>query len=159
YPFTNQTYAKKLRYLIITEYNLFNIVDLNGTKVFENATVSNCIPFIKKKKTDDNFSWVSKINELKQIAGEFKQYYSDIVQDEKSFIWNLTQENRKNNRHSEMHVLGDFCYLSVGMVLNADEKKAKGEFTKDDLINETFTEIHCRKYIEAKDISRYFVNK
>ena len=29
-----------------------------------------------------------------------------------------------------------FVYISVGMVLNADEKKAKGQFKKDDLISE-----------------------
>jgi adenine-specific DNA-methyltransferase len=58
-----------------------------------------------------------------------------------------------------MTVLGDFCYISVGMVLNADEKIAKGAFTKDDLISETCDDVHCRKYIEAKDIERYRVKK
>ncbi|SUB97327.1 hypothetical protein [Prevotella nigrescens] len=54
---------------------------------------------------------------------------------------------------------GDFCYISVGMVVNADEKKAKGEFRKDDLISETYDEIHSRKYIEAKDIDKYRVKR
>ena len=58
-----------------------------------------------------------------------------------------------------MNVLGDFCYISVGMVVNADEKKAKGEFRKDDLISETYDEIHSRKYIEAKDIDKYRVKR
>ena len=53
-----------------------------------------------------------------------------------------------------MNVLGDFCYISVGMVLNADEKTAKGEFVKEDLISLIKDEIHCREYIEAKDIDR-----
>jgi adenine-specific DNA-methyltransferase len=45
------------------------------------------------------------------------------------------------------------------MVLNADEKTAKGEFSKEDLISETRDTVHCRKYIEAKDIERYRVKK
>lgn len=157
YPFTNQTYAKKLREFIISQYNLVNIVDLNGTKVFDNATVSNCIPIIKRSKSGDEFCFVSNINEQKEIKRVFKQSYSDLIQDDKTNVWNLTKEKRKINRYSEMNILGDYCYLSVGMVLNADEKKAKGEFSKDDLISETFDKIHCRKYIEAKDIKRYCV--
>jgi type I restriction-modification system DNA methylase subunit len=156
YPLTNQTYAKKLRELIIDQYNLMEVVDLNGTKVFKNATVSNCIPFISKTRSEQ-FCYISNMNEQKQILKVFRQNYSDLVQDEKKSIWNLTQEKRAGNRHSEMNVLGDFCYISVGMVLNADEKTARGKFTKDDLISETLDAVHCRKYIEAKDIERYLV--
>ena len=48
YPFTNQTYAFSLRNLILQDYNLLEVVDLKGTKVFEHATVTNCIPIIRK---------------------------------------------------------------------------------------------------------------
>ena len=48
YPFTNQTYAFSLRNLILQDYNLLEVVDLKGTKVFQNATVTNCIPIIRK---------------------------------------------------------------------------------------------------------------
>jgi hypothetical protein len=158
YPFTNQTYGKKLRQIVIEQYNLIEVVDLNGTKVFDKATVSNCIPFILKANPGGS-CFISNINEQKQIARVFEQPYSDLVQDKDTLVWNLTTEQRESNRHSEMAVLGDFCYITVGMVLNADETIAKGEFTKDDLISETRDDIHCRKYIEAKDIERYRVKK
>ena len=45
------------------------------------------------------------------------------------------------------------------MVLNADEKTAKGKFKKEDLISEVQDDIHPRKYIEAKDCDRYFINR
>lgn len=158
YPVTNQTYGKKLRELIVEEYDLLEIVDLNGTKVFSNATVSNIIPFISKQVPKDKCI-ISKINESKIIQNSFEQYISDLVQDSNTSVWNLTQENRASNQHSGLNVLGDFCYISKGMVLNADEKIAKGEFTKDDLITDEYDKIHCRKYIEAKDIERYKVKK
>ena len=82
-----------------------------------------------------------------------------MVQDEKTYVWNLSQEKRESNRHSDMHVLGDYCYISVGMVLNADEKTAKGEFSKEDLISKTKDKIHCREYIEAKDVGKYSINR
>jgi len=55
--------------------------------------------------------------------------------------------------------LGDICYMSKGMVINADEKTAQGEFVKDDLISEIKTKIHSRKYIEGKDIDSYVIKR
>ena len=159
YPFTNQTYAKRLRELIVNQCNLIDIVDLNGTKIFENATVSNCIPLLSKTKIVGKEScYISQINDQKQIKRSFCKTLSDLVQDENTAVWNLSGDQTAN-RHSDMNILGDFCYISKGMVLNAHENTAKGEFTKDDLITETYDNIHCRKYIEAKDIERYRVKK
>lgn len=159
YPLTNQNYAQKLRELILKKYTLTEIVDLNGTKIFENATVSNCIPFITKKSVKKNSCVISKLNEKNKIQKIFEQSYSDLVQDKNTLVWNLTYDKRDNIGHSGLNILGDFCYLSVGMVLNADEKTAKGEFSKDDLISNEYDEVHSRKYIEAKDIERYNVKK
>lgn len=158
YPFTNQTYGLKIREHIIKQYNLKEIVDLNGTKIFEKATVSNCIPFISKS-SPGNACYISNISDKSVISKVLCQNYSDLVQDEKTLVWNLTPEKRQASKHSEMNVLGDFCYISVGMVLNANEKTAKGEFKKDDLISETYDEIHCREYIDAKDIEKYRVKR
>jgi type I restriction-modification system DNA methylase subunit len=158
YPFTNQTYAKKLRELIVNQYNLVEIVDLNGRKIFPNATVSNCIPFISKNNKGQS-CLVSVMNENKQIIPSFHQQFSNLIQDKSKAVWNLTVVKRDSHRHDSMNVLGDFCYISVGMVINSNEKTAKGEFEKDDLISEFRDEIHCREYIEAKDIERYRINK
>ena len=54
-----------------------------------------------------------------------------------------------------MNVLGDFCYISKGMVLHSEE----GLFTKDDLISKTKDSIHKREYVEAKDIARYAIKR
>ena len=156
YPLTNQIYAQKMRELILSKYNLVEITDLNGTKIFESATVSNCIPFIIKESAGISCK-ISNINEDKQISISFVQPYSDLVQDKKSLVWNLTQVKRESNRHSNLNILGDFCYVSKGMVLNADEKTAKGEFKKIDLINSIKDNIHCKKYIEGKDIDKYVI--
>ncbi len=158
YPLTNQNYAMKIRELIVNQYKLVEIVDLNGTKIFDSATVSNCIPIILKSKPEIN-CYISKLDESGHIQREFIQKFSDLVQDESTLVWNLTSETRESNRHSIMNILGDYCYISKGMVLNADEKTAKGVFVKDDLISDVFDVIHCRKYIEAKDIERYNVKR
>lgn len=160
YPLTNQTYGKKLRELIMSDYTLFELCDLNGTKIFENAIVSNCIPFVRKVKAPiDSATIISHINEKREIEHAFVKSPADLVPNAKTAVWNVGEEKRDVNRHTGMHALGDYCYISVGMVINADEKTAKGEFQKEDLISLTQDEIHCRAYIEAKDIEKYRIKR
>ena len=156
YPLSNQKYAKKLRKLITEKTCILEIADLNGTKIFENATVSNCIPILRKDKPAESLS-IIHINDNRQFLLALSKPVSELVQDEKTYVWNLSNEQRQGSRFPNMNVLGDFCYISKGMVLNADEKTAKGEFSKDDLISEIQDDVHCRKYIEAKDIDKYEV--
>lgn len=157
YPLTNQTYGKKLRELIVINHELFELCDLNGKKIFENATVSNCIPFIRKSLSHTIVTSISHIDENKTIKQAYLKAVDDLVSDKKTAVWNVDETKREANRHQDMNVLGDYCYISVGMVVNADEKTAKGEFKKEDLVSPTYDEVHCRKYIEAKDIEKYAI--
>ena len=159
YPLTNQIYGKKLREHIIANHELLELCDLNGTKIFENATVSNCIPFIRKSLSKHGVTAISHIDETKSIKIAYLKTVDDLVPDKKTAVWNVDNAKREANRHQDMNVLGDYCYISKGMVINADEKTAKGEFKKEDLISLTYDDVHCRKYIEAKDIEKYVVKR
>ena len=158
YPLTNQKYGKKLRKMIVEEYCLLEIADLSGTKIFENATVSNCIPFIQNSPPKGELR-ITQLFGDKTFRNVLRKSPETLKQDENKYVWNLTEERRNGNRFANMNVLGDFCYISVGMVVNADEKKAKGVFKKEDLICDIYDDIHCRKYIEAKDIDMYQVKR
>ena len=158
YPLSNQLYAQEMRKLIIQHFDLIEIVDLFNVKVFENATVTNCIPFIRKSYSLDNII-ISHANKKKVITRDFSKSRESLIQDNKTLVWNFTMEQRNAHRHPDLNVLGDFCYISKGMVLNADEKKAKGEFKKEDLISSTYDSIHCKKYIEGKDLEPYKVKR
>ena len=158
YPLTNQKYGKKLRKMIAEEYRLLEIADLNGTKIFENATVSNCIPFIQNVLPSGELR-ISQIFEDRTIREILRKKLEQLKQDENKYVWNLTAEERTNNRYANMNVLGDFCYISKGMVVNAHENVEKGAFKKEDLISKTWDEIHSWKYLEAKDIDKYQIKR
>lgn len=155
YPLTNQIYAKKIRNLILQEFDLFEFVDLNGTKIFANATVSSCIPFVRKKKSCKHITTISHIYDNKTIQKDFSKKDEDLMPDKKTCIWYVDEECREINKYAHLHVLGDFCYVSKGMVLYSED----GDFTNKDLISECQDSIHCRKYIEAKDIERYEIQR
>ena len=157
FPLTNQLYAQKARAMLLNEFSLYEVADLRGTKVFEDATVTSTIFFVQRKfeKQEINISKIEK-NTLQPL---YKKDKDSLLQDEKSQFWNLDNGTKITNRHEGMKVLGDYCYISKGMVLNSDEKKAKGEFIKEDLISLTKDVIHCRGYVEAKDIDKYIINR
>lgn len=116
YPLTNQTYGKKLREMIVNDYDLFELCDLNGTKIFENATVSNCIPFIRKAKSSSSTTAISHIDEHKVISSVFNKSVDDLMPDMKASVWNVGEEKRDTNRHVGMHMLGDYCFHFVILV-------------------------------------------
>jgi adenine-specific DNA-methyltransferase len=71
----------------------------------------------------------------------------------------LDSENKTVGDLSNTLRWGEICYVSVGLVLQADEKRFQGEFVKDDLISDTRDEVHCKPYIEAKWTSKYVIEK
>ena len=51
--------------------------------------------------------------------------------------------------------LEDICYVSVGMVIHANEKLAPGQFVAKDLISATQDAIHSKPYLEGKFVARW----
>jgi type I restriction-modification system DNA methylase subunit len=51
--------------------------------------------------------------------------------------------------------LGDVCYISVGMVVHADEKVAKGAFELEDLVADSRDAKHPCRFVEGKHLSRW----
>ena len=156
YSLSNQKYAKKMRKLICSKKQLLEVVDANGVKVFENASVSNCIVIIRNSDVSAPVC-ISHIDRSMNIQVDYTKNVSEIVQDQDSYVWDLANERHNNFCYEGWHVLGDYCYISIGMVLNADETKAKGQFKKADLISSTKDNIHCMEYVEAKNIGRYVI--
>lgn len=156
YPYINQTYAKLSRESIIRENTTLEIVDLSGTKIFDEATVNNCIVTVcNKKPLSDYPVYIKRLNNQKIY--EYQKIDSDKIITQ-NFIFDLESNNQIKFK-VPVKKLEELVFISKGMVLNADEKIAKGQFVKDDLISEKESKTNSKKYIEAKNIDSYKVNK
>ena len=51
--------------------------------------------------------------------------------------------------------LRDVCYVSVGMVVHADEKVAQGEFELGDLVSDKKDKLHPKPFVEGKHLARW----
>ncbi len=146
-------YSKKLRNWIQENYKIPLIDYFEDFNVFKGIGINPILLFVKK---------LNDITETKKVihSGSFKKISESYVIDQNSeFLWKknipdiLSYDLGKNER------LGNICYISVGIVPNANEKIAKGEFTKDDLISDIPSEIYKKKYIEGKYTSRFKINE
>ncbi len=55
--------------------------------------------------------------------------------------------------------LGSVCYISVGMVVHANEKVAKGAFDLDDVVADTKDTKHPRRFVEGKHLERWLARE
>src|SRR5439155_20999986 len=55
-------------------------------------------------------------------------------------------------------LLSEICYISVGMVIHCDERKAQGQFRAEDLIVDHRDSKHPKPYVEGKDFKRWRVH-
>lgn len=74
-------------------------------------------------------------------------------------------KNAFKTKHTEYRIgipnisLGEICYISYGLRPNSDERFWKGEFKRKDLVSETKDEIHCKPYLEGKNLRDYKIDK
>jgi hypothetical protein len=152
---TTSKYSFKLLDWILENFYLKRVDYFEKIEVFERVGVMPVILSIKKtrqkeetlkivrKKTFDSV-FIKNISqkEIERIGKKvFKKGYIDLK---------VKVESIK---------LGDICYISVGMVINADEKLIKGEFAKDDLISFIKTKINTKPFVEGKDLKRYRIEE
>ena len=52
-------------------------------------------------------------------------------------------------------MLTEICYISVGMVVHADEKVEKGAFRLNDLLSSKKDELHPKAFVEGKDLEKW----
>ncbi len=149
---TTSKYALKLQEWILKNKNLLSINYFENIEVFKKVGVVPIITIIKNQQPDLNYKKIihknsfdneTIIQQIFKTQSEitpikiFKKYYRDNIVNIKSIL------------------LKDICYMSVGMVINANEKTAKGEFSKNDLISFKKTEINTNPFVEGKDLKRY----
>ena len=148
-------YACKLLELIQKDFYTYSIDYFENMAVFEAGVVPVVINIGKAKNDginkkmihNESFNKISSKSEMPvekfNAAGidAFRKEFSPIIPGVKTYS------------------LGDILYISVGMVLHADEKTAKGQFVKDDLISDNREKDFSRPYVEGKDIGSFLIRR
>jgi hypothetical protein len=142
-------YGELLREYIAKNLTINQVDFFNNVRIFSDAVVNNTVLFLEKIPPGDDhqvkrvlhtgsFTEIQEINPLNQSEYQGKVFRQFVV----------------NDNFEDVTYLEDICYCTVGMVLNADETKAKGAFKKDILLSSQVDKIHSKKYIDGENIIR-----
>jgi hypothetical protein len=143
-------YAEKSQEWFLRHARVDRIDFLGDLQLFE-AAVRNVIFFYTKADGSNN---IPERRLHKGTFGNVTLLSSDKQQ-------NLTYraffpEDRKITPFSrETITLGEICYISVGMVVHADEKVAKGAFELNDLVANNQSPLHTKLFVEGKHLDRW----
>ena len=149
--FQSNNYAEKLREHLVENLIITQVDFLNNIKLFSDAVVNNTIFFLENSQPSATFVTQRLLHRdiFKQI--EVMSSLSQHEQGVKVFKqFSVTQS------FDNILDLEEICYCSIGMVLNANEKTAQGEFTKDDLLSQHQDSIHCKKYLDGENFTSEF---
>jgi adenine-specific DNA-methyltransferase len=145
---TTSKYAVKLQQWIV-ENHFVRSIDYDVTLFHAEVTavLISIAANVKGGKTKKIFR-----NKQFKITGTQELVHTDTA-DSASKIFRKTYHGVFTPK-TETVKLGDICYISVGMVINADEKTAKGrykgKFKREDLVSDKEDKVHCKRYIENK---------
>ena len=149
--FCHSKYAQKSQTWLLANARILRLDFCGDVKIFE-AAVHNVIPFIQKADGRDNiplrrlhqktFGNVSLLHSDKQASLTYRAFFPEDAESE--VFPCVTRE------------LGSLCYISYGLAASSDEKKCKGEFVTEDVVQDIPDDAHPKRYIEGKDIRQWF---
>jgi len=152
-------YAKKSREFFVKNSKIERIDFAMDIDIFD-ASVKNIIfQFCKCYYKNHKPLRIKHIKNPKNPKefGNIKILETDLQENLKEQVFN--EKIKKELKFDNTLKWGEVFYVSVGLVLQADEKKAKGLFKKNDLISDIQDKIHPKPYIEGKDIEAYKIKR
>ena len=132
-------FSKILRLDFLSKIKIFDAAVKNVIYLYQKADGSENEP--ERRMHDDKFGSVSILPTDKQTDLTARAFFPEDT-DSPQFL-NATV------------TLSNICYISVGMVVHADEKRAEGEFGLKDLVSDEKDESHPKPFVEGKYLDRW----
>ena len=148
-------YAGKSHEFFLQNATIQRIDFCSEIDLFDAGVNNTILHYAKTAPTDDH-----KPIRVKRWGkrNEFETNQQRLTSDSQSLLSeSLFRSNyeSENSSGSKFATLGEICYVSVGMAIHADEKKAQGSFIAEDLVSEKKDKKHPKSYVEGKDIARW----
>ena len=143
-------YALKSQEWFLNKSKILRLDFLGKIQIFD-AAVKNVIYLFQRTNGSDNKP-ERRVHD--PVFGEVHLLPTDEQ-------WNLTQRAFfPEDTIAQQFVvptitLDNICYISVGMVVHADEKRAEGEFGLKDVVSDEEDELHSKPFVEGKYLARW----
>ena len=147
-------YGEKLREFLINNTEFYNIVDYNGTKVFDGATVDSNILIFKKNKVKNSIFSL-------QIANTIPIEYEQEKLSKESFIFiNQNEDSIKEKIERIGKPLKEWdININRGITTGLNDAFIIDKETRDKLLEEDYKNSEIIKpLLRGKDIEKYNIN-
>ena len=147
-------YGEKLREFLLSNTEFYNIVDYNGTKVFEGATVDSNILIFKKNRVKNSIFSL-------QIADTIPIEYEQEKLSKESFIFiNQNEDSIKGKIERIGKPLKEWdININRGITTGLNDAFIIDKETKDKLLEEDYKNSEIIKpLLRGKDIEKYNIN-
>jgi hypothetical protein len=149
--FCHAKYAQKIQTWLLQNIRLLRLDFCGALKVFDAAAVHNVIPFMQKANGHEN---IPERRLHKETFGNITILPNDR-QCNLTYRVFFPSDTEKQIFKVKTIPLNDILYITKGMVVHANEKKARGAFELKDLTSEKKTRIHSKPFIEGKHLDRW----
>jgi hypothetical protein len=148
--FCHSKYAQKPQNWFLQNARILRLDFCSDLKIFD-AAVHNLIYLFQKA------DGASSKPGRRLHAGEFGNVTLLPTDDQRKLTCRAFFPERGEQRTfgSDVILLDSICYISVGMVVHADEKVAHGAFELDDLVSEKRDKKHPKPFVEGKHLARW----
>ena len=147
-------YAQKSQEWFLKNSKILRLDFCSGIQIFE-ASVHNLIYFFQKDEGATNIP--KRINHsitfgnVRILQTEYQKLLTY-----RAFFPGEPENNKFKN---PILTLDEICYVSVGMVIHADEKTAKGSFLTKELISKVKDKLHPKPFVEGKNLEKWVFPK
>ena len=131
--------SRILRLDFLSKIKIFEAAVRNVTYLFQRAEGSQQKP--ERRVHDPEFGAVNLLPTNEQCELSYRVFFPEDT-DLQSFSTPTVS-------------LNELCYISVGMVVHADEKKAQGAFELRDLVSDIKDEHHPKPFVEGKNLAKW----
>ena len=150
--YNSSKFADKSKKNILKNHHFKKIDFFENMMVFKDAGIESVIITIEKTRKNSETQRIlhsNSFNNTKEL--EPSKDLKTMFKINKGLNLSLNFKNTE--------LLGDICYINYGMTISPDEKKFKGEFSKEELISDIQTKINNKPYVEGKNLTRYRINQ
>jgi hypothetical protein len=148
--FCHSKYAQKPQNWFLQNARILRLDFCSNVKIFD-AAVHNLIFFVQRADGRHNvperrlhheqFGNVSVLPSAEQNKLTYRAFFPEA--------------EPRQTFSSKTVPLGEICYVSVGMVVHADERRAHGAFELEDLVSESRDRKHTKPFVEGKHLARW----
>ncbi len=148
--FCHAKYAQKPQNWFLQHARILRLDFCSGLQIFD-AAVHNLIYFFQKADGARN---VPKRRVHLEEFGNVSLLPSD-EQSKLTYRAFFPEDREARMVSVPAKSLGEICYISVGMVVHADEKVAQGAFELEDLVSDRRDATHPCRFVEGKHLEKW----